>query len=243
MIHCDLRDSVALISLNRPDKRNALLPQMLADLDAAARAAAPTARALVLAGAGEVFCSGFDMKAVHADPTVLPALLRGLSTVIRTLRRLPIPVVIAAHGAAVAGGCALLGGGDIVVTNTAAKLGYPVLKLGISPAVTAPALRQLVGDGRARERTLDTDLVSGEEALRLGLAHVRVDLPEDVQPRAIRIAKELTQKGPQALAATKLLLSEIEQTQRDDPFDRALNASLALAGSPEQTARVAALWK
>lgn len=248
MIHCDLRDDVALFTLNRPERRNALLPQMLSDLEAAARSC--TARAIVLAGAGEVFCSGFDMKAVHSDPSVLPALLKGLSSVVRTFRRLPIPVVVAAHGAAVAGGCALLGCGDVVVTNTEAKLGYPVVKLGISPAVTVPALRCLIGDGRARERTLDPDLVSGEEALRIGLAHIRVDWPEDVRNRAIREATVLARKIAEvpaatggAIGATKSLLAEIEQTHHDGPFDVALSASLKLVGSPEQVARVAALWK
>ncbi|MBL8991004.1 MAG: enoyl-CoA hydratase/isomerase family protein, partial [Phycisphaerae bacterium] len=171
---------VAVVSLNRPDRRNAQTPDMLADLVAAAGALPDSCRAVVLAGRGAVFCAGFDMRLVHDDPEALPRLLRGLSAAVRTLRRLPLPVVVAAHGAAVAGGCALLAGADVVLTNREARLGYPVVRLGISPAINAAALRRTLTDGAARERTLDPDLISGSEAARIGLAHHCLDRPEDV---------------------------------------------------------------
>lgn len=233
---------VAMLGLNRPDRRNAQTPQMLDLITSHARSLPRTTRALVLFGHGSAFCSGFDMRLVHDDPAALPALLRSLSIAVRTLRRLSIPVVVAAHGAAVAGGCALLSGGDVVVVNRDAKIGYPVLRLGISPAISIPALRQSLTDGAARERALDTHLVSGDDAVRLGLAHLCANRPEDCVSRAAQIAEHLAAKPASSIAATKALLLELEGLDADSAFDRGLTASLARAGSLEQRNRVAALW-
>src|SRR5690606_31084299 len=90
-------------------------------------------RALLLRGEGPVFCAGFDLDACRHDPLAMRALLTGLSATILALRTCPCPVVIAAQGAAIAGGCALLGGADFVVTDAQARFGYPVTLLGISP--------------------------------------------------------------------------------------------------------------
>lgn len=233
---------VAILGLNRPDKRNAQTPELLADLVAAAVALPESCRAVVLTGHGAVFCAGFDMRLVHDDPDALPRLLRGLSTAVRTIKRLPVPVIAAAHGAAVAGGCALLAAADVVVTNRHARLGYPVVRLGISPAVNAGALRRTITDGATRERALDPDLISGVEAARIGLAHHCLDQPHAVLPTAIGLAHHLASKPPHAVAATKRLMLKLDGLDSDGPFDLGLAASLALAGSLEQRDRVAALW-
>lgn len=234
---------ITMIVLNRADRKNALTPAMLTRIDELAHSLPLDCRGIVLCGEGTVFCSGFDMKLVHEEHDALANLLTGLSRVIRTLRRLPQPVIVAAHGAAVAGGCALLGGGDIVVTHQDAKLGYPVVKLGISPAVTVPALSQALGLGRARERTQDPDLISGTEAVRIGLAQVCCDIREDVIPRAVRLAKQLAEKPALAMYQTKAILNRIERTDQDWGFDAALAASLSLVNSADQRARVATLWR
>lgn len=233
---------VTVLGLNRPAQRNAQTPEMLELLASLASSLPDATRALVLAGNGPAFCAGFDMRLVHDDPAALPALLRTLSVAVRTIRRLPIPVVAGAHGAAVAGGCALLAAADIVVTDLGAKLGYPVLRLGVSPGVNGAALAASIGPARARERSLEPELICGEEARRIGLAHICVDLPEDVAPRAISIARHLATKPPEAIAATKSLLNTLSGLDRDEPFERSLAASMALAGNDEQRSRVAALW-
>ncbi|MFN9133817.1 MAG: enoyl-CoA hydratase/isomerase family protein [Phycisphaerales bacterium] len=244
MIRSETRDHVRSISLCRGEKRNALQPAMLDSLLHELRVAAsdPAARVVLLLGEGEVFCSGFDMKLVHNDAAALPALLASLSACVRVMRRAPQPVVIAAHGGAIAGGCALLSGGDMVVTDEHAKLGYPVLRLGISPAVNAAGLIAHVGAGIARERMLDTSAITRRDALRVGLAHRCVATPADVLPEALRIAAELAAKPPHALAATKALLASIDRVDADEPFDHGLAVSMSLVGSDQQRERVAALW-
>ncbi|HED53755.1 MAG TPA: enoyl-CoA hydratase/isomerase family protein [Phycisphaerales bacterium] len=235
--------SVALIELNRPDQRNALTPEMLRELVEAIDAQATNHRALVLAGRGRVFCAGFDLKLCKAAPdgSVMRELLTGLSKACTTLRALPIPVVIAAHGAAIAGGCALLGGADLVITNTDAKLGYPVTKIGVSPAVSAPFLWQAVGFGAARERLLLPELISGRRAHEIGLAHELVDDRNDVLDRALQRAGELGAKPPGAIAATKAWLARLEPAEQQQRIHEALETSLSLTGGEEEQRLLAAL--
>lgn len=236
---------VAEIVLDRPDKRNALTPEMLGEITrlAGALSAEDAIRAVVLRGEGPVFCAGFDLELCRDDAAALPALLRGLSGAIRALRRCRHPVVVAAHGAAVAGGCALLGGGDLVISHPAAKLGYPVLRMGISPAVNAPSLRPALTDAELRRRLLVPDLFSGEVARRIGLAHMLVDTPEDVIARAQVEAGRFAEKPPEALRTTKRWLNELDGSLDDHAFEQALAASLDLAGSEEQRVRLDAALK
>jgi enoyl-CoA hydratase/carnithine racemase len=231
--------NVALLRLDRAAKKNALTPAMLRDLLGSIDRA-NSARAIVLAGAGDVFCAGFDLTLCKDDPQILSTLLDLLSQCCRALRTAPCPVVIAAHGAAIAGGCALLGGADVVVTDAGAKLGYPVVRLGISPAVSGPFVASSMGHGRARERMLDPELVSGTEALRLGLAHECVATAAEVLPRALEIAQILAQKPAHALAITRGWLNQIDPllSQRE----RALAASVALVGTEEERTRLAEMW-
>jgi enoyl-CoA hydratase/carnithine racemase len=234
--HGSTLPGVAEIILDRPDKRNALTADALVDLaDAAVELdARDDVRVILLRGEGRVFCAGFDLPAALADADELRAMLRGLSRAVRTLRRASVPVVIAAHGAAIAGGCALLGGADLVITNTDAKLGYPVVRIGISPAVTAPALLLALGMGPTRARLLDPDLITGARARELGLVHNAVESVEDVIPRAQLEAAASARKPPAAMAATKRWMNEIEGTLDDNAFARALDASLSLIGELEE---------
>ncbi len=244
MIRMETREPVALLTLARPDRRNALTPDMLKRLvEAIESIAATSSRAIVITGDGPVFCSGFDLLLCKESPdgTTMRALLTGLSRAISILRSQPLPVVVAAHGAALAGGCALLGAADLVVTNDDAKLGYPVLKLGISPAVSAPFLRLLAGDGVARERMLDTRLISGREASRVGMAHESLADPAAVLPRALTLAAELAAKPQGAIHATRRWLNELQGDTRTVAA-HALDASLSLTGGDEERTMLPAAW-
>lgn len=229
---------VAILRLDRPAKRNALTPAMLRALTGHL-ATSLSAHAIVLSGVGDVFCAGFDLALANDDPAELEALLRALHDACRALRDMPCPVVASAHGAAIAGGCALLCACDFVVTEPTARLGYPAVRLGVSPAVSAPHLSAAVGPGAARARLLDTHLVDGRDALRLGLASECVDTRAACEPRAIELAHALAAKPPHALAYTKRLMNELELAPHT-PADAALHASLACVGTAEQRALLAA---
>lgn len=246
------------ITLARADKKNALTVEMLLKLEAAFLAPPPTAaaqvslespiaageefhRAILLQGLGDTFCSGFDMALCRDDPRVLADMLGGLSRVVRAMRSNPAAIVAAVTGAAVAGGCALVAAADYVVTHSTAKLGYPVVRLGISPAVNVPALRLAIGDGQARTRALDPSLITGTEAHRIGLAHECPPTAAECAEHAAAVARELAAKGD-ALATTKMWLNEVDRSLDIPPLDAALATSLDLVGSREQVERVAALW-
>ena len=242
MIAHGWQGEISIITLDRAEKRNAMLPEMLDALHAAIRASGD-ARSVVLLGAGKTFCAGFDLKACAADPSggTMRALLTGLSSCVRAMRECPAPVVLGVHGAAVAGGCALLGGADLVVANRDAKLGYPVVKIGVSPAVSSPFMLASLRPGVVRSRLLDTELVDGERALELGLVHDLVETVEDVHGRAMDLAGELAGKVGNGARKTKQWLN----TVCDVPggvAQRGLDASLSLTGGDEERERLAALW-
>lgn len=242
MITTTRAGAVAAVLFDRAERRNALTPEMLGGFVDALEEAGSTARAVVVGGVGKVFCAGFDLSLCRDDAEggVMKELLTGLSRAILAMRRVPVPIVVAAQGAAIAGGCALLGGADVVITNDEATLGYPVTRLGISPGVSAPFLRLGVGDAACRERMLDSTLISGREALRIGLAHESTATAEDVMARAMARGEALAGKPPGAVAATKAWLNEV--TDPGSSAEAALVVSLGLAGGREERERLAAFW-
>ncbi len=242
MIRCSIEHGVGHLVLDRPEKRNALTPEMLAAFVRELTRLGEECPAVVVRGEGEAFCAGFDLSLCRDDSAALAELLCGLSDAVRAMRGLAAPVVVAAHGAAVAGGCALLGGGDFVVTDAAAKLGYPVVRLGISPAVSAPTLRLRTGDGAARERMLDPGLIDGRRAVEIGLADECVASPAEVRGRAEGIARILAEKPRCGVAATKRWLNELDGLEDGDALNHALGVSLSLVGSAEERERLAAMW-
>ena len=142
MIQVEPKGEVSIIRLDRADKRNALTPKMLANLCGAIDRAM-SAKAIVLSGVGEVFCAGFDLTLCREDDAVLGDLLTGLSRAVRAIRQAPCPVIASAHGAAIAGGCALAAACDIVVASIhnalrqdRAKITNRLLKAMENPHVT-----------------------------------------------------------------------------------------------------------
>lgn len=245
MIRVEDENGVRVLTLDRAERRNAMTPEMLDELNSAVCDCAG-ARAVALVGDGPVFCAGFDLKLCAADPSggTLRALLTGLSGAIRGLRALEAPVVVGAHGGAIAGGAALLGGGDVVVSDPGAKIGYPVVKIGVSPAVSAPFLNGSVG-GRVRGRLLDPGLIDGQRAYEIGLVHELAEDAAGVRARAIEIASRLGAKPGSGVSATKRWLDEIEASGAAlgrDAGQIALDASLSIVGNVEERERLDAMW-
>lgn len=239
MIAVEHQGAVAVVRLCRAEKRNAMTPAMLADLETAVRQNAD-ARAMVISGDGKTFCAGFDLTLCQHDRGALAALLTGLSKVILAMREATCPVVVSAHGAAIAGGCAVAAAADIVITNVDAKLGYPVVRLGISPAVNAPVVADRVGYGGARSRLLDPQVISGAEAVRCGLACEALAEVGLVEARAIEISTMIAAKPRDGVAATKAWLNRVSPWLR---MPEALDCSLSLVGGDEEKRMLPAAWE
>jgi len=257
----------ARITLRDPARRNALDAPALATLakhvravrDGAVRDGAvgdeavgdeATADVLVLGGEGPSFCAGFDLAACAADPRAVEALLEGLSACIGELRELDVPVIASVRGAALAGGCALLTACDFVVVARDAQLGYPVHRIGISPAVSAPSLFSRMGPA-TRALLMSNDLMDGEAAVALGLAtHCVDDARLDAEVDALR--ERLLAKGPRALRETKRWIRTIEARMPGDlgrtpardraALERTRDASIDLASGTEFPDRLRSFW-
>jgi enoyl-CoA hydratase/carnithine racemase len=170
----EVTDGVGAVTLNRPDVRNALSATMIRELEEALHEleADPAARVIVLAGAGEkAFCAGADLKGVGDRGTTLAAResFSGLARVLEQMARMRTPVIARVHGYALAGGCGLAAGCDIVIASDDATFGLPEIKIGLLPLIVmAPILRN-VGRKRAMLMILSGEPVTAQDACDMGL--------------------------------------------------------------------------
>lgn len=244
------------ITLCDPARRNALGEAMFAALHErllvaalaadgrllAADGSAKGADVVVLRAEGPSFCSGFDLGACVERPATLRAYVHELSRAVRALRTLPVPVIAEVRGTAAAGGCALLAGCDFVVVAPDAQLGYPVHRIGVSPAVTLPALSANAGHGPARSVAMGGAMHDGPSAVRAGLAtHCAADAAS-LAAQVDALAGTLASKGPIALRATKRWLNELDGSADEARHLHAEAASAAAADGDEFATMLRAFW-
>ena len=210
-------DGVAVITLNRPEVRNAINLELAQEMHAALDrlAADPRTRVAILTGAiggdpaaagAAAFASGADIRELRGRRA--PDALRGInSNMFLKVEQFPLPTIAAVRGVALGGGCELALACDIRVAGETARFGQPEVGLGILPAAGATyRLPRLVGHGRARELIFTGRIIDADEALRIGL--VSSVVPDDeVVPHARAMARTIAAKGPMAVRAAKLTLA------------------------------------
>jgi methylglutaconyl-CoA hydratase len=211
----DVREGIATLTLNRPEKRNALdgaLVEALAEA-VASTAVDPAVRVVVVRGAGPDFCSGADLAELEGlasasrDENLADA--RRLGDLLLALRHHPRPVVAAVRGRALAGGCGLVTACDLVLAEENARFGYPEVRLGFVPAMVMALLRRKVSEGRAFELVSMGRSISAGDAHRLGL--VNQVLPAGGFDEAVdAYVSALAARPPSAVALTKALLYELD---------------------------------
>ncbi len=237
-------DGVVTLTMNRPEARNALSPELIDALNDALAAveSADSARVMVLAGAGKSFCAGMDLKGVLHDAKAMSSMLRGLSLAMRRIRRLRIPTIARVQGAAVGGGCGLMVVTDFAITHAEAKVGYPEVDLGVCPAVVAPWLIRKIGAGPARRMLLAGGTMSGEEGYARGLATHLVAESELVLASE-QLAVKLCKGAAHAMAVTKRWLNELDGSMDDGPLDRAAELSAEVIAGEEAQSRLRTLFR
>jgi methylglutaconyl-CoA hydratase len=206
---------VAVLTLNRPEKRNALSRALVAALsDMLDHLAAQSGtRAVVLTGAGTVFCAGMDMKEAEAAGTTVESEqsavqdAQGLAHLIDQVHRFPRPTIAALNGDALAGGAGLAVACDFIVASPEARIGYPEVLRGLVAAIVMHDLVRQVGERRARQLLLTGDLYNGNQAERLGLINYLVPA-DQVLREALALGRSMVKAAPAALATTKRLLDE-----------------------------------
>src|SRR5579864_8486941 len=228
---------IATITLNRPDKRNAISYELIEDLlTALAEVAKSTARVLILTGSGKAFCSGMDLENLKALTGRTPEQnVRDSETMARLFRSLydfPKPTIAAVNGAAVAGGCGLATLCDFTLAVPEAKFGYTEVRIGFVPAIVSTFLLRQVGEKHARDLLLTGRIIEAEEAHRIGLINEIVP-SEKLSGRARELASQLMENSPASLICTKRLLSEHARSELDAQILSAVRENAAIRATAD----------
>ena len=222
--------TVRTITLNRPEKRNALNYSLVAELKSALRDADSNdnLRAVVIRGAGKDFCSGADLESLRkiSESSYEENLedARSLAELFALVRRVSVPVIAAVHGRALAGGCGLATACDLVIATETARFGYPEVKIGFVPAIVMAFLRRNVSEKRAFEIATHGFEFPAAEAERIGLVnHVLPD--ESFDEGVAKFAAFYENVSRSAVVLSKKLLYEMDGLSFDDAMEAGAKAN------------------
>lgn len=207
--------AVVRIRLNRPEKRNALNDAVVSGIKQGLRKASHDehARAVVISGAGKDFCSGADLSSLQkiagASVSENSEDARALLDLFMLIRQLPVPVIAAVTGRALAGGCGLATACDLVLASTSARFGYPEVKIGFVPAMVMAILRRNVSEKRAFELITRGEEIDAQQAQEMGLVN-QVFSDETFAVDVDVYVKKFEGLSKQAIALAKGLLYQID---------------------------------
>ena len=211
--------AVRILTLNRPDKRNALNDGLVAELKAALSDDDDSLRAIVIRGAGKDFCSGADLSALQkiAGASYEENLedAKNLAELFAMPRKAKVPVIAAVHGRALAGGCGLATACDIVLSTETAVFGYPEVKIGFVPAIVTAFLRRNVSEKRAFELLTRGFEFTAQEANFLGLVN-RIYSVEEFESAVLEYASAYSKLSASAVQLTKRLLYRMDNLGFED---------------------------
>jgi len=228
---------VATLTLNRPDKRNAISFELIDDLVRALdQVAKSDALVLIVTGAGKAFCSGMDLENLKAllgrTPEQNVADSRVMVQLFRSLYEFPKVTIAAVNGAAIAGGTGLALLCDFTLAVPDAKFGYTEVRIGFVPAIVSTFLLRQVGEKQARDLLLTGRIFDAAEALRLGLLNEIVP-PDNLLARARELATRLMENSPASLRATKQLLSDHARAELDTQIEAAVCENAAVRNTAD----------
>jgi methylglutaconyl-CoA hydratase len=231
---------VTIVTLNRPERRNALTIELLTELTAAINvtAADEQQRVLILRGAGQAFCTGLDLKEA-ADETKAHATAELVAKTLVAFNQTRLITIAAVHGAAVAGGAGLMSACDFVVAAARTKIGYPEVRRGLVAGLVMTFLRRQVREREMRELLLGSELIDAQRAHEIGLVN-RVVAPDQVMNEAQKFADSVLQGAPEALSQTKKLVEELWSSSVKEDVDLALKYHMQARDSDEAREGIAA---
>jgi methylglutaconyl-CoA hydratase len=231
---------ITVVTLNRPERRNALTLELLTELTAAIKVASddPQERVFILRGAGAAFCTGLDLKEA-ADQTKARATAEMVANTLITISQTHLITIAAVHGAAVAGGAGIMSACDFVVAAERTKIGYPEVRRGLVAGLVMTFLSRQVGERNMRELLLGSELIDAERAKEIGLVN-RVVTQDDLMSEALKFAESALQGAPGALAQTKRLIDELWWRSVKEDIDLALKYHMEARESGEAREGIAA---
>jgi methylglutaconyl-CoA hydratase len=231
-IQLAVEGKVASLTLNRPEKRNAISFELIDDLlRALDEVAASEAMILILTGAGKAFCSGMDLEnlkmLIGRSPEQNVQDSQTMVRLFRSLYEFPKPTIAAVNGAAVAGGTGLALLCDFTLATPDAKFGYTEVRIGFVPAIVSTFLLRQIGEKHARDLLLTGRIFSADEAARLGL--ITEIVPADqLMTRAGELASLLLENSSASLLATKKLLNDHARAEIDAQIEEAVRCNAAI---------------
>lgn len=244
-IRIESDETTARVWLDRPDVRNAFNETLIAEMAAAFEDLGRRTglRAILLRGAGKSFCAGADldwMRRMGGFSTEENERDAGrMARVFMAIDTCPVPVIAAAHGAALGGGCGLVACADIVIASESCQFGLTEVKLGIIPAVIGPFVLAKIGAGQARALFMTGERFDAARALRIGLVH-HVVPEEGIDAAVDRLVAELMTSGPIAARAAKAWIRRIGGLSKEDASALAPRKIAELRASPEGREGIAA---
>ena len=231
---------ITVVTLNRPERRNALTIELLTELQAAIKVASehPHQRVLILRGAGAAFCTGLDLKEA-ADHTKAHSTAEMVANTLIAISQTRLITIAAVHGAAVAGGAGIMSACDFVVAAQRTRVGYPEVRRGLVAGLVMTFLRRQIGERNMRELLLGSELIDAERAKEIGLVN-HVVARDDLMNEAQKFAESVLQGAPGALAQTKRLIDELWWRSVKEDVDLALKYHLQARDSDEASEGIAA---
>ena len=230
-------DSIALLTLNRPDKRSAISYELIADLqNALDTVRTSSSQILIITGAGKAFSSGMDLENLKSlmgrsqEQNIEDS--RTMARLFRSIYDFPKPTIAAVNGAAIAGGTGIATICDFTLASPEAKFGYTEVRIGFVPAIVSNFLVRQVGEKQARDLLLTGRIFTAEEAVRLGLVNEIVD-PDRLLPRAYELAHALMENSPASLRATKELLSQTVNEELDHCLESSIEQNARIRQTPD----------
>jgi methylglutaconyl-CoA hydratase len=229
--------ALAIITLNRPDKRNAISTQMIEDLLAAlSEAEAAPARVVIITGAGKAFCSGMDLDALRGIAKQSPEQNKEdserMARMFRRLWAFPKPLIAAVNGPAIAGGCGIATLCDFTLAVPDAKFGYTEVRIGFIPAIVSVFLVRQIGEKRARDLLLTGRILDAEEARQIGLVTQIVE-PGVLMDTARIMAAGLLESSPTSIERTKRLMTASAAAEVDGELERAVAENARIRGTAD----------
>ena len=234
------RPSVVVLSLNRPDRRNALSMAMAEELREAVVTAGkdPATRVMILRGAGPVFCAGLDLREA-ADPASSQRSAEAVARLLEAVTESPLVTIAAAHGAAAAGGAGLMAACDFVVAADGLRISFPEVHRGLVPALILTILNRQLKDRDLRELLLVGEPIDARRAMEIGLVYRVVPLDQLI-PEAYHIAEKILAGAPRAIEQTKRLISGRQARSIGDEMKQALEEHLTARTTDEAHEGIAA---
>jgi len=230
MIKTEIKNKTAILTLNRPEKRNALHPFLIEQLKSKIIEYKKNdlVKSLIITGEGNTFCAGADLEYLknisNNSSTENYEDSKSLAELFLMIYEFPKPTIAAVNGSAIAGGCGLASVCDFIIANPdKSRFGYTEVKIGFIPAIVSIFLIRKIGEGFAKQLLLEGNLITGNRAYEIGLANY---LAEDVFAESINLAEKLNKNSATSMKMTKKMIDNISNLSVQDAVDHCINLNV-----------------